>query len=504
MPGSGLHVRALTLALIVGVPAAIIQPVSGDLSARVVARWQPVKLAALESHFTTMRGAPLHIGGWPSEAESRTRYAVEIPRGLSLLAFHDPNAEVRGLSDYPRDLWPPVAPVHLAFQLMVALGTAMALMGVWVVVTVIRKRAVADNRRLLRAIVFATPFGFIATEAGWTVTEVGRQPWIVNGLVRTADAVTPMPHLVYPMALFTLLYVQRQHIADTLAPIWEANHVWLIVVVVMVFTAFPAGFSTIAIVLHIPLTVMLFGIVLRGSAFIFRSYGSTTEGARRRWGVIFAAASIVTPLFLGVIVGALASGAVGEASLRIADPSASFADVYVAPWVSLFPIVIGLFALALFAFLAAVYLAYNAPAPSLAEDFRRRALAAAVVVFALAAASLLISHWRAPGVAGALMQSGLSIPLQVGTGVAAVTAIVALWRRRYGVARVAAGAQVSGILWGWALAQFPFIVPPLLTIRAAAAPSRTLELLVIGLLVGAAVLIPSLRYLLRVFEPRVR
>ena len=297
---------------------------------------------------------------------------------------------------------------------------------------------------------------------------------------------------------------QRQHIADTLAPIWEANHVWLIVVVVMVFTAFPAGFSTIAIVLHIPLTVMLFGIVLRGSAFIFRSYGSTTEGARRRWGVIFAAASIVTPLFLGVIVGALASGAVGEASLRIADPSASFADVYVAPWVSLFPIVIGLFALALFAFLAAVYLAYNAPAPSLAEDFRKRALAAAAVVFALAAASLLISHWRAPGVAGALMQSGLSIPLQVGTGVAAVTAIVALWRRRYGVARVAAGAQVSGILWGWALAQFPFILPPLLTIRAAAAPSRTLELLVIGLLVGAAVLIPSLRYLLRVFEPRVR
>src|SRR5258708_9031564 len=207
VPRSELHVRAWTLALIVGVPAAIMQPVSGDLSARVVVRWQPVKLAALESHFTTMRGAPLHIGGWPSEAESRTRYAVEIPRGLSLLAFHDPNAEVRGLSDYPRDMWPPVAPVHLAFQLMVALGTAMALIGVWVVVTVIRKRAVADNRRLLRAIVFATPFGFIATEAGWTVTEVGRQPWIVNGLVRTADAVTPMPHLVYPMAPFTLLYV---------------------------------------------------------------------------------------------------------------------------------------------------------------------------------------------------------------------------------------------------------------------------------------------------------
>jgi cytochrome bd ubiquinol oxidase subunit I len=206
-PQSALHLRALTLALIIGVPAAIMQPVSGDLSARVVARWQPVKLAALEGDFTTMRGAPLRIGGWPSEAESRTRYALEIPRGLSLLAFHDPNAEVKGLSDYARDLWPPVAPVHIAFQLMVALGTAMALIGVWVVVATIRKRPVAESRLLLRAIALATPFGFIATEAGWTVTEVGRQPWVVNGLVRTADAVTPMPGLVYPMTVFTLLYI---------------------------------------------------------------------------------------------------------------------------------------------------------------------------------------------------------------------------------------------------------------------------------------------------------
>jgi cytochrome bd ubiquinol oxidase subunit II len=284
---------------------------------------------------------------------------------------------------------------------------------------------------------------------------------------------------------------QRAHIANSLAPIWEANHVWLIVVVVMLFTAFPAAFSTIAIVLHIPLAAMLVGIVLRGSAFVFRSYGSSTMAARRAWGVVFAGASIVTPLFLGLVVGALASGAVGEASLRLADPSASFADIYLSPWLSLFPIAIGVFVLALFAFLAAVYLAYNAPTPKLAEDFRRRALAAAAAVFVLAAASLLIAR------------GSFSIPLQAGTGVAAVAAIVALRRRRYGMARVAAGAQVSGILWGWALAQFPFIVPPGLSIRAAAAPAPTLKLLVIGLAVGAAVLIPSLRYLLRVFaSPR--
>jgi len=299
---------------------------------------------------------------------------------------------------------------------------------------------------------------------------------------------------------------QRAHIASSLAPIWEANHVWLIVVVVMLFTGFPAGFSTIAIVLHIPLTVMLIGIVLRGSAFVFRSYGRPTAGARHRWGAIFAAASIVTPLCLGLVVGALASGAVANAPLRITDRAASFATTYVAPWMSVFPIVIGLFALALFAFLAAVYLAYNAPTPKLADDFRRRALSAAAAVFVLAAAALLIAHYEAPGVTGAVMHRWFAIPLQVGTGVAAVTAIVAIRRRRYGVARVAAGAEVSGVLWGWALAQFPFIVPPVLTIRAAAAPATTLDLLLIGLAAGAAVLIPSLNYLLRVIEgdpPRI-
>ena len=177
---------------------------------------------------------------------------------------------------------------------------------------------------------------------------------------------------------------QRAHVAESLAPIWEANHVWLIVVVVMLFTGFPAGFSTIAIVLHIPLTAMLVGIVLRGSGFIFRSYGSATEGARRRWGAVFAAASIITPLFLGLIIGALVSGTVGQASLHIADPRASFSDIYLTPWASPFPIAIGVVALAMFAYLAAVYLAWNAPTPQLSDDFRRRALTAAAVVFVLA------------------------------------------------------------------------------------------------------------------------
>jgi cytochrome bd ubiquinol oxidase subunit I len=204
---SPFHRSALRIALAVGAPAAVMQPISGDLSARVVARTQPTKLAALEGQFTTERGAPLRIGGWPDVDAAVTRYAIEIPRGLSLLAFHDPRAEVRGLNAFPRDLWPPVAPVHLGFQVMVALGTAMALVSAWALWCLARRGELATNRMLLRALVVVAPFGFIATEAGWTVTEVGRQPWVVQGLLRTADAVTPMPGLIAPFLVFTALYL---------------------------------------------------------------------------------------------------------------------------------------------------------------------------------------------------------------------------------------------------------------------------------------------------------
>ncbi len=285
---------------------------------------------------------------------------------------------------------------------------------------------------------------------------------------------------------------QRALIAESIAPIWEANHVWLIVVVVLLFTAFPSAFATLSTVLHIPLTMMLLGIVLRGSAFVFRSYG--TRG-RSRWGTVFASASIVTPLLLGIVVGAIATGAVSQAAARVG--SGTFAEVYVEPWAAAFPVAVGLFALALFAFLAATYLTVETDDDALRDDFRARALAAAVVVLVCAAAALLIARFTAPrlavGVAGALA-------IQAGTAVAAVAAMAALWRRRFRAARVAAAAQVSLILWGWLLAQYPFIVPPELTITTAAAPAETLRLLAIGLAAGAAILLPSLRYMLRTFK----
>lgn len=207
-PGNTFHRHAMRIALFVAVPAMIIQPISGDISARFVARWQPVKLASLEGQFQTQKGAPLRIGGIPDMDARQTRYAVEIPRGLSFLAFHDPNATVKGLNSVNRRDWPHVPTVHTAFQVMVGLGIYMALLGIWISIAAWRSRdGIFTNRTLLGAIAVAAPMGFVAIEAGWTVTEVGRQPWIIQGVMRTADAVTPMPALAIPFVVFSLLYV---------------------------------------------------------------------------------------------------------------------------------------------------------------------------------------------------------------------------------------------------------------------------------------------------------
>ena len=205
-PGNAFHRRALTIALLLGAPAAVLQPISGDISARSVAQYQPAKLAAMEAHFETSSAVPLTVGGWPDMDTGETRYAIKIPYGLSLLAFHDPHAEVKGLNEFPREDWPNVPIVHTAFQIMVALGSYLALVSLWAGWMAFRRRDVASSRPLLWALTLAAPMGFIAIEAGWTVTEVGRQPWIIYGVLRTADAVTPMPGLVVPFILFTLLY----------------------------------------------------------------------------------------------------------------------------------------------------------------------------------------------------------------------------------------------------------------------------------------------------------
>lgn len=211
---------------------------------------------------------------------------------------------------------------------------------------------------------------------------------------------------------------------------------------------------------------------------------------------MFAIASLVTPVLLGVCVGAVASGAV-RATGNVQRET--FAAAYIQPWFTPFALAVGFFALACFAFLAAVYLTLEADEPALQEDFRRRALLAGVGLSGAATLGLALSP-QAPLVEHGLLAASWSAALHLLTGVAALTAFWGLWRRRYRIARIAAAAQVTLILWGWGLAQYPYLLPPDLTIANAAAPRVTLELALIAVVAGAIVLFPSLYYLLRVFK----
>lgn len=208
-PDNRFHRAALAIALLVGGVSAILQPLSGDLIAKAVAKNQPVKLAAFEGQFQTEQGAPLRIGGLPDEEARVTRYAIEVPYALSILAYDDPGAVVKGLNEFPTDTHPPVAIVHISFQIMVACGVAMMLVAAWATWRYLRRRKQnwLNSKWFLRALVAASPLGFIAIETGWTVTEVGRQPWIIYGVMRTSEAVTPMPRLIVPFLTFTLLYI---------------------------------------------------------------------------------------------------------------------------------------------------------------------------------------------------------------------------------------------------------------------------------------------------------
>ena len=203
---SELHRAALGIALIVACVSAPLQIVSGDFSARSVAKLQPAKLAAMEAHYHTEAGAPLLIGGLPNDELKTTDYALRIPDGLSLLVAHDPAARVVGLEGFPRAAWPNVRIVHWAFDLMVGCGMALLGVSAWAGWRWWKKHPLPDSPWLLRALVLASPLGFVALEAGWVVTEVGRQPWIIQGIMRTTEAVTPMQHIVVPFVAFTLLY----------------------------------------------------------------------------------------------------------------------------------------------------------------------------------------------------------------------------------------------------------------------------------------------------------
>lgn len=286
---------------------------------------------------------------------------------------------------------------------------------------------------------------------------------------------------------------QRRLIDQAIAPVWEANHVWLILVVVLLFSGFPRAFAVAATALHVPLSLMLLGIVLRGSAFTFRHYG---QGAgARSWGRVFAGASVFTPIFLGMTLGAVSAG-----EIRVRDGLVE--GGFFAPWIGWFPLSVGFLTLALFAFLAAVYLCCETEDAALQDDFRRRALVAGVAVGPAALLGGLSAAGEAAHFKDALFHAWWSWPLQLATGAAAVGAMAALYWRRYPLARACAIGQATLVVIGWGLAQRPYLIAPDVTIAGAAAPAITLRLLLGALVLGALVLVPSLVVLLRVFKPR--
>ncbi len=200
------HQHAFNIALAVGCVSAILQPLSGDLLAKRVAELQPLKLAVFEAQVHTQQGAPFRLGGlWNSEKESFD-YVLEIPYALSLMIHLDPHGEVKGFKDYAKENWPPIGVVRSAFQIMVLIGFLMMFLALWAVWIRFKNRNIFQSKPFLRAMVFAIPLGFIATECGWVATEVGRQPWVVVGFLKTAEAVTPMPGLAVPLMFFAALY----------------------------------------------------------------------------------------------------------------------------------------------------------------------------------------------------------------------------------------------------------------------------------------------------------
>jgi len=287
---------------------------------------------------------------------------------------------------------------------------------------------------------------------------------------------------------------QRRLIAKALAPIWEANHVWLIVLVTLLFICFPKAFVIVSIALHLPLTLMLIGIVLRGAAFTFQSYGNPERPVARFWEWVFSLTAVLTPLMLGIILATLTTGRVHPP-----DPAKDFLQNYLWNWLAPFPIMIGVFTVALFAFLAAVYLTWEAEG-ALRESFRGKALAAALAVAALAGLCFGLSSHEAPILDRGLSGRWWSLPLQASVAISALGAIFCLWRRHLQAARVFAILQVTLIVLGWAFSQYPFLIFPELRLEEAAASPAMLRAVLAALLVGMVILFPSFVYLFRIFK----
>ena len=350
--------------------AALVAPVQvlvGDWAARTVAVRTAGEAGRFEGLQDTTTGAPFHAG------------PVEVPKLLSLLAFHDPNATVKGLNTVPKDDQPPVDIVRYSFLTMVTVGTALMALGLWYLALWWRRRSLPESRWFYRALSAAGPLAVVALICGWVTTEVGRQPWVVYEVMRTEQAVTDAGGIWIAFGIMCVVYAGlsraawwllarlrasrpwtrwrhdaghglpaggdgrpgrlrragrrrlrrrlwdltaggaerggrvRGMVQRSMSPVWEANHVWLILVLVVLWTAFPTAFGSIFSTLYVPLFGAVIGIVFRGAAFALRGQAATI-GEARGLGAAFALASLLVPFFLGTVLGGLASGRVPVAT----------------------------------------------------------------------------------------------------------------------------------------------------------------------------------------------
>ncbi len=280
----------------------------------------------------------------------------------------------------------------------------------------------------------------------------------------------------------------REHAHDSMAPVWEANHVWLIFVLTVLWTAFPEAFGSLASTLTVPLFAAAIGIILRGAAYALRA-GTSSPAQVRVIDMVSAVASVLTPFALGAAVGGIASGRV---------PVGNAAGDLFSSWLNPTSIIIGALSVATSAYLAAVFLAADAvrrEEHDLAPEFRRRALVAGVVAGVLAVAGVVALRFDARGLFDELV-GGPGLPGVIVSVLAGLLTFALLWRGRHEAARYTSAVAVAGIVAGWALAQSPRVLPGL-TLRQAAAPHDTLVATLVAVLAGGAILFPSLALLFR-------
>lgn len=283
---------------------------------------------------------------------------------------------------------------------------------------------------------------------------------------------------------------RRQLISDSIGPVWEANHVWLILVITLFWTSFPPAFAAWASTLYIPLTLAALGIIGRGAAFAFRK-ASHTPAQQQLYGAVFAASSVITPFFLGTIVGAVASGRV--------PPGIAAGDIWTS-WLNPTSLYCGVLAVGVCAYLAATYLIADARrlgATDLVTEFRLRALVSGVVVGAVAVAGLVVVAVDAPELFAGLRGRALPLVLlSMAAGIASLALVAAGYAR---AVRVTAALAVAAVLWAWAAAQYPVLLPDL-TVPDAAGDPAILAAVIGALAVGAALVAPSLIWLFAIFQ----